>query len=448
MAVAIESLSGLKRKMTVSVPAESVSTKFNSRLKKLAGKVKIDGFRPGKVPMNVVKQRYAYSVMNEVAQELIQTSLYETLREHQLTPVAPPAIEPQQMVPGEAFEYHAIFEVFPIFEIKELDGQKIELVSSEVEDEDVDKTIETLREKQKEWNEVARAAKKGDKVILDFEGFLNDEPLEDGKAYEFEVIIGSESMIPDFEEGLIGLKAGQEKDLELTFPEEYHRADLSGKDARFHVTVQKVMQGSLPEVNDDFAKLFNVKEGGVDALRADIKENMTRELTRRVSSMNRETIFDELLTINQFDIPEALIDQEIEHLKHEMYHQVFGHEHKENEKIPDFPRALFETKATRRVHLGLLFSEYVKKHNIVVDASRVDAMIEMFASAYEHPEEIRAWYRSNKDRLAEIEALVMEELVGDQIVLTATVTSKSLSYDVVMNTPKEEDTEKNKIGDC
>ena len=442
MAVAIESLSSLKRKMTISVPAESVNTEFNSRLKKLAGKVKIDGFRPGKVPMNVVKQRYAYSVMNEVAQELIQTSLYKALREHELTPVAPPAIEPQQMAPGEAFEYHAIFEVFPIFEIKELDGQKIELVSSEVQDEDVDKTIETLREKHKEWNDIASAAKKGDKVILDFEGFLNDVPFEGGKAEGFEVIIGSESMIPGFEEGLIGLKAGKEKDLDLTFPAEYNHADLSGKDARFHVTVQKVMQGSLPEVNDNFAKLFNVKEGGVDALRADIKENMTRELTRRVSSMNRETIFDELLTINQFDIPEALIDQEIEHLKHEMYHQVFGHEHKEDEKIPDFPRSLFETKATRRVHLGLLFSEYVKKHNILVDASRVDAMIEMFASAYEHREEVRAWYRSNKDRLAEIEALVMEELVGDQIVLTATVKSKPLPYDLVMNPPKEEETEK------
>lgn len=442
MAVAIESLSGLKRKMTISVSAESVNTEFDSRLKKLANKVKIDGFRPGKVPMNVLKQRYAYSVMNEVAQELIQTSLYEALREHQLTPVAPPTIEPQKMVPGEAFEYHATFEVFPMFEIKELDGQKIELVSSEVQDEDVNKTIETLREKHKEWNDVARSAKKDDKVIIDFEGFLNDVPFEGGKAEGFEVIIGAEAMIPGFENGLIGLKAGQEKNLELTFPAEYSHADLSGKDARFHVTVQKVMQGSLPEVNDDFAKLFNVKEGGVDALRADIKENMTRELTRRVSSMNRETIFDELLMINQFDIPDALIDQEIEHLKHEMYHQVFGHEHKDDEKIPDFPRSLFETKATRRVHLGLLFSEYVKKHNIVVDASRVDAMIEMFASAYEHPEEVRAWYRSNKDRLAEIESLVMEELVGDQIVLTATVKSKPLSYDLVMNSPKEEETEK------
>lgn len=444
MAVAIESLSGLKRKMTISVPAEDVTNEFDSRLKKLAKNVKMDGFRPGKVPLTVVKQRYAYNVMHEVAQELIQTSLLNALRENDLNPVASPHIEPEQMIPGQGFQYHATFEVFPTFEIHELDGQKVTLVSSEVQDADIDKTIESLREKNKVWTEVARAAKKGDKIILDFEGFLNDVPFEGGKAQDFEVIIGAATMIPGFEDGLVGLKAGKEKDLELTFPAEYGHADLAGKDARFHITAKKVLQGSLPEVNDDFAQLFNVKEGGVTALRADIRENMTRELTRRVSSLNRETIFDELLKLNQFDIPEALVDQEIDHLKHEMYHQIFGHEHADDEKIPDFPRSLFESKAQRRVHLGLLFSEYVKKHNIVVDAARVDAMIDMFASAYEHPEEVRAWYRSNKDRLAEIEALVMEELVADQIVLTATVVPKPLSYDDVMSPKEEAETETEK----
>lgn len=433
MAVAIESLSGLKRKMTISVPAEEFTQEFDSRIKKLATKVKIDGFRPGKVPMTVVKQRYAFSVTREVAQELIQSSLYKALQEHQLVPVASPEIEPEQMTPGQPFSYHATFEVFPTFEIKELDGESVDLISSEVSDQDVDKMIETLRDKNKKWEEVNRAAKKGDKLIIDFEGFVNDEPFEGGKAEGFEVVIGSGSMIPGFEDGLVGLKADKSKDLELTFPAEYGHPELAGKLARFHVTAKQILQGVLPEVNDEFAQLFNVKEGGVDALRADIKENMTRELTRRVSSVNREAIFDKLLEKNQFEIPQALIDQEIEHLKHEMYHQIFGHEHSDDEKIPDFPRNMFEEKATRRVHLGLLFSEYVKKHNIEVDATRVDAMIELFASAYEHPEEVRAWYRSNKERLAEIEALVMEELVADQIVLTATVAPKSQSYDEIMH---------------
>lgn len=437
MAVAIESLSSLKRKMTISVPAEDFTKEFDSRIKKLATKAKIDGFRPGKVPMNVVKQRYSFAVTREVAQELIQTSLYKALQEHNLTPVSSPEIEPEQMTPGKPFSYHATFEIFPIFDIHEIDGEVVELISAEVSDKDVDKMIENLREKNKNWEEVSRAAEKGDKLVIDFEGFVNDEAFEGGKAEDFEVIIGSGSMIPGFEDGLIGLKPGKSNNLEVTFPKDYGHAELAGKPARFTVTVKKVMQGVLPEVNDEFAALFNVKEGGVAALRADIKENMTRELTRRVSSLNREAIFDKLLEKNSFDIPEALIEQEIQHLKHEMYHQVFGHEHSDDEKIPDFPRELFEAKAKRRVHLGLLFSDYVKKHNIEVDAARVDAMIEVFASAYEHPEQVRAWYRSNKERLAEIEALVMEELVADQIVLAATVSPKSQSYDEVMHPQTE-----------
>ncbi|PJD92683.1 MAG: trigger factor [Legionella sp.] len=433
MAVSVESLSGLKRKMTISVPAELFTKEYDSRIKKLAGKVKIDGFRPGKVPLNEVKKRYSFSVTREVAQELIQSSLYEALTEQNLTPVAAPEIDPEQIVPGQPFAYHATFEVFPSFEVHELDGEKVDLVSAEVQDSDVDKMIDSLREKNKVWEEASHAAKSGDKAVIDFEGFVNDVPFEGGKAENFEIILGSGSMIPGFEDGLMGLKAGASKDVEVTFPADYGHADLAGKEARFHVTMQKVMKGELPEVNDEFAQLFNIKDGGVDALRADIKENMTRELTRRVSSVNRETIFDKLLEKNSFDIPEALIEQEIQHLKHEMYHQVFGNEHSDDEQIPDFPRSMFEAKAIRRVHLGLLFSEYVKKHNIDVDASRVDAMIETFASAYERPEEVRAWYKGNKERLAEIEALVMEELVADQIIATATAVPKSSSYEEIMN---------------
>lgn len=439
MAVSVESLSGLKRKMTISVPAEHFSKQFDSRIKKLAHKVKVDGFRPGKVPMNVVKQRYTLSVTREVAQELIQSSLYEALKEHNLVPVATPEIEPEQIEPGKAFSYHATFEVFPTFDVHELDGEKVELVSSEVQESDVDKMIENLREKNKVWNEVSRAAKLGDKLIIDFEGFVDDVAFEGGKAEHFEIILGSGSMIPGFEDGLVGMKTNKPKDITVTFPKDYGHADLADKPARFAITVTKVLEGQLPEVNDAFAELFNIQKGGVDALRTDIKDNMTRELTRRVSSVNRESIFDKLLEKNKFDIPEALIDQEIEHLKHEMYHQVFGHEHSDDEKIPDFPRSMFEDKAIRRVHLGLLFSEYVKKHNIKVDSTRVDAMIELFARAYEHPEEVRTWYRGNKERLAEIEALVMEELVADQIVATATVKQKKSAYADIMN-PKQDET--------
>ena len=433
MSVAIESLSSLKRKMTISVPAEEFTKEFDSRIKKIALKAKIDGFRPGKVPINIVKQRYSLSVSQEVAQELIKSTLFTALTEHNLVPVAAPDIEPIQMLPGQDFSYHATFEVFPSFEINELSGHELKLISSEVVAQDIDEMLNKLREKNQTWEEANRASIKGDKVVIDFEGFIDNAAFEGGKAEEFEIIIGSGSMIPGFEDQLIGLKSGETKEIEVTFPVDYGQADLAGKESQFHISVRKVMQGILPDVNDEFAKLFNIKEGGIDGLRADIKENMMRELNRRVSAENRETIFDRLLEINLFDIPEILVDQEIQHLQHEMYHQLFGHEHHDDEKIPDFPRNLFETKAKRRVHLGLLFSDYVKKHNIQVDAVRVDAMIEMFATAYEHPEEVRAWYRNSKDRMAEIEALVMEELVADQIALTATIVTEPKSYNEVMH---------------
>lgn len=441
MAVSVETLTGLERKITVSVPTEQFEKEVGTRIQRLVGKVKIDGFRPGKVPLNVVKQRYADSVRHEVARDLIQTTLFDALKEENLVPAGTPDVEPHDLVAGQDFTYSAVFEVFPEFEIVELDGDKVKIVSSEVKDEDVNKMIKNLREQNKVWHDVSRAVVAHDKVTIDFEGFLGDTPFEGGKGENYEVVLGSGSMIPGFEEGLVGAKKDKEVELNVTFPVDYGHAELAGKEARFKVTVKKVMEGKLPELDDAFVEKFNIKAGGLDALKSDIKENMTRELDRRVSSMNRETIFDVLLEKNKFDLPKSLIDQEIEHLKHEMYHRVFGHEHSEHEKIPDFPREMFEDQAQRRVHLGLLFSEYVKKHEINVDSTRVDAMIEKFATAYEHPEEVRTWYRGNKERLAEVEALVMEELVADKIIANAKVVPNVLDYDHVIN-PKKNDEDK------
>ena len=438
MSVSVESLGALKRKMTVSVPAEEFKSAFDQKIKKLSQKVKIDGFRPGKVPMNIVKQRYTLSVTHEVAQDLIKSSLYQALAEQKITPVAMPEIEPEEIVLDKPFSYHAIFEVFPEIEIAELDGDKVELISAELQESDIDTMIEQLREKNKNWAPVSRAVKDGDKVVIDFEGFIDDKAFEGGKAEDFSLVIGSNTMITGFEKSIIGFKEKQTDDINVSFPADYNQPELAGKKARFSITVKEIFEGKLPETNDEFAALFNIQSGGMEALRADIKQNMTRELTRRVSAQNRESIFNELLKKNAIEIPESLLDQEIKHLQHEMYHQIFGHEHHENEKIPDFPREIFEEKAKRRVHLGLLFSEYVKKHHLKVDSSRVDAMIEVFATAYERPDEVRAWYRSSKERLAEIEALVMEEIVADKIVSNASLSQKSVTYAEVMNPAKDE----------
>ncbi len=436
MQVSVETLNGLERKVTVSVPTEKVEEEVSLRLKNLAHKVKIDGFRPGKVPFDVVKKRYPSSVREEVAREMVQSTLYEALQKNELVPAGYPSVEPEQIEAGKDFKYTAVFEIFPVFEIAELNQATVELAKSDVTDKDVKDMLDKLREQNKEWHDVSRAVKKDDKVTIDFEGFVDEKAFDGGSAKDHELVIGSGAMIPGFEDGITGGKKDKPFDIKVTFPEDYGHKELAGKEAVFKITIHSIMEGKLPELDDAFAVKFNIKEGGVDALTKDIKANMTRELERRVGVMNREKLFDALMEVNKVDLPISLIDKEIEHLKHDMYHRIFGHEHKDNEQIPDFPRELFEEQAQRRVHLGLLFSEYVKKHNITAEKDKVDAMIEKFASAYESPDELRSWYHNSKEHMAEIEALVMEEVVAEKIAADAKMSYKKMDYDSVMNPKK------------
>jgi len=439
MQVSVETLIGLERKVTVSVPTDKVEEEVSQRLKNLARKVKVDGFRPGKVPFNVIKSRYSDSVREEVAREMVQSTLFEALQKNELIPAGYPHVEPEPIEPGKDFKYTAVFEILPVFDISELNKASVDLIRSEVTDKDVKDMLDKLREQNKEWHDVSHAAKKGNKVVIDFQGFLDDKPFDGGSAEDHELVIGSGAMIPGFEDGIIGGKVDKPFDVKVNFPEDYGQKDLAGKEAIFKITVQKVMEGKLPELNDEFAVKFNIKEGGVAALEKDIRDNMIRELERRVGMMNKEKLFDKLMEVNKIDLPVALIDKEIEHLKHDMFHRLFGHEHKENEVVPDFPRELFEEQAHRRVHLGLLFSEYVKKHEIVADKDKVNAMIDKFASAYESPAELRTWYQSSDEHMAEIEALVMEEMVADKIAADAEIKHKSMDYDAVMNPKKGTD---------
>ncbi|RAP35463.1 trigger factor [Legionella quinlivanii] len=441
MQISVEALNGLERKITISVPTEKVEDEVKSRLRDLARKAKVAGFRPGKVPMDVVKSRFSKGVREEVAREMVQSTLYEALKNNELVPAGSPYVEPEELEEGKDFKFTATFEVFPEIKITELNGQEIEIIKSVISDADVDEMISKLRDQNKVWKDVSRAAAEGDKVSIDFKGFIDDQPFEGGSAEKYEIVLGSGSMIPGFEQGIIGGEIGKSFDINVAFPEDYGHKELAGKDAVFQITIHNVWEGEQPALDDAFAEKFGIKEGGVDALKKDIRENMTRELERRVSATNRERIFNQLMSVNSFDLPAALIDQEIEHLKHDMYHRLFGHAHHENEKIPDFPRELFEEQAKRRVHLGLLFSEYVKAHELKADKDRVDAMIEKFASAYENPDELRNWYRNSKERTAEVEALVMEEMVAEKISENAKLIEKSMSYDEVMN-PKKENTEK------
>jgi trigger factor len=437
MSVSVETLNGLERKITVSVPAEKIEEEVTLRLRNLAPKVKIHGFRAGKVPQNVIRQRYSESTRQEVARDMVQSTLYDALKKNDLNPAGSPVIEPEQVESGKDFIYTARFEVYPEIIPNELkDDQIIELVSAEVLDDDVNTMIENLRGQHKNWLEVTRPVATGDKIVVDFVGFLDDKAFDGGRADDYELTIGSSSMIPGFEEGIVGAELNKAISIDVTFPADYAHKELAGKLTRFDVTVKKILEGQLPVLDDEFTKQFNIKEGGVEALRMDVRENMVRELNRRIGSMNRTIIFDALIEHNKFDLPAALIDQEIEHLKHEMYHKIFGHNHSDDEKIPDFPRELFQDKARHRVHLGLLFAEYIKKHNIIVDNDRVDAMIETLANAYEDPAELRAWYQDSKERRAEIEALVMEEIVSEKIIKHIQTTQKVMTYNEVINPEK------------
>lgn len=440
MQVSVETLKGLERKVTVSVPKEKIEEEVSLRLRNLARKVKVDGFRPGKVPFSLVESRYSDSVRMEVARDMVQSTLFDALQKHDLVPAGYPDVELEQVEKDKDFKYSAMVEVMPVFEVTELNQSPVELTKSAIADKDVTAMLDKLREQNKEFHEVNRAVKNGDKIVFDFEGFLEDKPFEGGAAEGHELVIGSGAMIPGFEEGIIGGKKDKPFEIKVTFPADYGHPPLAGKEATFKITLHKVMEGKLPELDAAFAEKFNITEGGIEALTKDIKDNMTRELERRVSIMNREKLFDKLMEVNIIDLPSSLIDKEIEHLKHEMYHRLFGHEHKENEQIPDFPRELFEEQAKRRVHLGLLFSEYVKKHQIVPATDKVNAMIEKLASAYETPDELRAWYQGSKEHMAEIESLVMEEMVADKIAEDAKLKYKNKDYDSVMN-PKK-DTEK------
>lgn len=437
MDVSVETLNGLERKITVTLSAEKIEEEVALRLRDLARKVKIDGFRPGKAPLGVIKSRYSEGAREDVARELIRSTLHEALKSKDLNPAGSPSIEPGPLEEGKDFSYSAFFEVFPEINIVELNDDKVEVVESVVNDSDIDETLEKLREQNKTWQAVDRAVVDGDKVTVDFIGYLGDEPFEGGAANGHEFIVGSGSMVPDFEKGLLGAKKDIPFEIEVLFPSDYSEKKLAGQKTKFKITVNKILAGELPALDAQFVEKFNVKEGGIDAFKKDIKENMIRELERRVETMNRETIFDHLLKANPMDLPKALIDMEIENLKHELYHNLFGHEHSEHEKIPDFPRHMFEEKARRRVQLGLLFSNYVEKHKIGADAARVDALIEKFASAYEDPEELRQWYRS-KERRADMEALVLEEMVAEKISENAKLIKKQLTYAQVMY-PKQND---------
>ncbi|BCR24998.1 trigger factor [Aquipseudomonas alcaligenes] len=424
MQVSVESTSALERRMTIGVPAERIETEVTKRLQQTARRAKVPGFRPGKVPMNVIRQRYEDSARQEALGDLIQATFYEAIVEQKLNPAGAPAVEPKVFEKGKDLEYVATFEVFPEIKLAGFDGIAVERLQADVTDADLDNMLEILRKQNTRFEAVERAAENGDQLNIDFVGKIDGEAFAGGSAKGTPLVLGSGRMIPGFEEALVGVKAGEERVINPTFPADYQNLDLAGKTAEFTVTVNSVSAPQLPELNDDFFALFGIKEGGLEGFRAEVRKNMERELRQAIKSKVKNQVMEGLLAANPVEVPKALIGNEVNRLRVQAVQQFGG-----NIKPDQLPAELFEEQAKRRVVLGLIVAEVVKQGELKADEARVRELIEEMASAYQEPQQVVAWYYKNDQQLNEVRSVVLEEQVVDTVLQKAKVTDKAVSYE-------------------
>jgi trigger factor len=433
MQVSVEKLDGLERRMMVQVPAGEIDREVQDRLLSLSRKVKLDGFRPGKVPLKIVKRIYGLHVRQEVLSEVIQSSLRDALTQENLKPVGGPKIEPKQMEEGVDMEYSATFEVFPEFEIAGIDGLKVERLTAEVTEADIDTMIETLRKQRTLWNEVERPCQQGDRVTLDFEGKRDGEDFTGNRREDLFLVLGSGSMVKGFEEKLLGLRAGEETEFDLTFPEDYPSEELAGKLIHFAVKVKAVAEPTLPEINEEFAASFDVKEGGVEGLRKTLRENMERELRDAIKVNVKRQIMQQLLNANAIPLPQTMIDQEIEYLARQVH---FPEKAKEQQESIALKTKLFESEARRRVALGLIISRLISTQGIKLDETRVDDHLTSIASTYQESEEVVQWYKNNPLALGGIRAIALEDQIVDWLLERAVVVEKPSNFNEFMKSRK------------
>ncbi|MCF5180508.1 trigger factor [Pseudomonas syringae] len=424
MQVSVENTSALERRMTIGVPAERIETEVNKRLQQTARKAKIPGFRPGKVPMSVIRQRYEDGARQEALGDLIQATFYEAVVEQKLNPAGAPAVEPKSFEKGKDLEYVATFEVFPEFTVAGFDSISVERLSADVADSDLDNMLEVLRKQNVRFEVADRAAQNEDQLNIDFVGKVDGEVFAGGSATGTQLVLGSGRMIPGFEDGLVGAKAGEERVLNVTFPEDYQNLELAGKAAEFTVTVNTVSEPKLPELNEEFFKQFGIKETGIEGFRTEVRKNMERELRQAIKSKVKNQVMDGLLAANPIEVPKALLENEVNRLRVQAVQQFGG-----NIKPGQLPAELFEEQAKRRVELGLIVAEVVKQFDLKPDDARVREMIQEMASAYQEPEQVVAWYYKNEQQMNEVRSVVLEEQVVDTVLQKASVTDKSVSYE-------------------
>ncbi|HKJ75654.1 MAG TPA: trigger factor [Gammaproteobacteria bacterium] len=430
MQVSVESTGDLGRRMTVEVPEDRIRDEVNNRLKRLAKTTKMDGFRPGKVPLSVVKGRYGDQVRQEVIGEVMQSTFYEAVNQESLRPAGLPNIEPTSIEEGNDLAYTATFEVFPEIELPGMEGLEIEKPTAEVTEADVDKMIDTLKQQHTEYQPVDRPAQENDRVRVDFHGTIDGEEFNGNSGEDVPLTLGGGRLIEGFEDGVIGASAGETRSLDLTFPEDYPYNEVAGKPVHFEVTVKQVEAPEEPEVDDAFAAKFGVTEGGIEAFRKEVRDNMERELSQNLQNQVKQRVLDKVLEVTEIDIPQSLVDQEAQTLANQMKQQMHVPEGKEG---PDLDTSMFQDQAARRVKLGLVLSELVRANGLTADPNKVRERVETIASSYEQPEEVVNWYYADRSRLQDVETVVLEDTVVDWILGQADVKEQTTSFEEVMN---------------
>ncbi|SEL02249.1 trigger factor [Roseateles sp. YR242] len=433
MAVTVETLEKLERRITLTLAAADINSEVEARLKKLSRTVKADGFRPGKVPMSFVAQRYGASVQYEVVNDKLGQAFSQAANEAKLRVAGMPRIEQKDGAAEGDLAFDATFEVYPEVKLGDLAEASVERVAAEVTEEAIDKTVEILRKQRRSFAQrgAADVAADGDRVTIDFEGKIDGEPFAGGKADGFQFLLGEGQMLEAFEKAVRGMKSGESKTFPLAFPEDYHGKEVAGKEADFLVTVKKIEAQHLPEVNEAFAKALGIKEGTVESLRADIKKNLEREVKFRVLARNKAAAMDALVAKAELDVPKALIEGEAERMVGNAREDLKKRGVKDADKAP-IPAELFNEQAEKRVRLGLVVAELVRSNNLQAKPEQLQAHIEEISQSYEKPAEVVRWYLSDRERMAEVEAVVIENNVTDFILAKAKVEDKQVPFDELM----------------
>ncbi|HGG7800207.1 TPA: trigger factor [Neisseria meningitidis] len=432
MSVTVETLENLERKVVLSLPWSEINAETDKKLKQTQRRAKIDGFRPGKAPLKMIAQMYGASAQNDVINELVQRRFYDVAVAQELKVAGFPRFEGvEEQDDKESFKVAAIFEVFPEVVIGDLSAQEVEKVTASVGDAEVDQTVEILRKQRTRFNHVEREARNGDRVIIDFEGKIDGEPFAGGASKNYAFVLGASQMLPEFEAGVVGMKAGESKDVTVNFPEDYHGKDVAGKTAVFTITLNNVSEATLPEVDADFAKALGIADGDVAKMREEVQKNVSREVERRVNEQTKESVMNALLKAVELKAPVALVNEEAARLANEMK-QNFVNQGMADAANLDLPLDMFKEQAERRVSLGLILAKLVDENKLEPTEEQIKAVVANFAESYEDPQEVIDWYYAEPSRLQAPTSFAIESNVVDFVLGKAKVNEKALSFDEVM----------------